>query len=126
MATLVSSQSLAALGTVSSSSTAYVPASVIVATCLNGTPGPGYSAMVQLFVSTDNVNFVLADQRLFGMGPGQGYRQEFELVNYTGAGNGAQPNAAAQIGGVTALSNFKVTFTGAPDVAVTVAALSYP
>jgi hypothetical protein len=126
MATIVSSQSLAAAATVTSSSTAYTPASIVVCTCLNGTPGPGYSCMVQLFISVDNVNFVQADQRLFGMGPGQGYRQEFDLSNYVGAMFGGAPNAVAQIGGVTIPSNFKVTFTGAPDVAVTVAAISYP
>jgi hypothetical protein len=126
MATVLASQSLAALATVTSTSQAYVASSVVTASCLNGTPGPGYSCIVQLFVSVDNVNFSRADQRLFGMGPGLGYVQVFELARYAGAEFGGAPNAMDRIGGVGPLTNFKLTFIGAPDVAVTVAAVSAP
>jgi phospholipase/lecithinase/hemolysin len=125
MATLISSQSLAAAGTVSSSSTAFGNTLIVTATCIIGAIPPNSQPQVILYLSLDNVNFVEVDRLTFGVAPNQTYYRSFALSDYLGAGDYNNTEYIEALNSSTAAlwSNFKVTITGNDTQAVTVSAV---
>jgi hypothetical protein len=118
MATIVSSQSLAAAATLTSSAYPFLPETVVIATITNGATPPNQQAKVQLQLSTDNVTYTVVDDRWAGAVPSGAYYHTFELSNYAGNNSsfgGGAPAPAAWLW-------YKLYFYNNDSQAVTVAA----
>jgi hypothetical protein len=126
MATVVSSQSLAAAATLTSSAFSAGVGDTLSVTITNGGTPPTNPCFVSLQMSPDNVNWTEVDRRSAGFGASKVYTQVFILANYFGNANNMTAGgfANANIVGWVPWAYYRLVFTGNTDQAVTIAASS--
>ncbi len=123
MSNIIASQTLAAAGTATSSSTTWTNNDVIICSCINGPIPPDIPARVTLTGSIDGTHFETLESRTFGGAPNQTYYESFRLSDYLGCGQTA--TVLQQLNSATAatFSNFEISFTGGDTQSVTIAAV---
>lgn len=124
MASIVSSQSLAAAATLTSSSFPFTMGNVLTATCVIGATPPNQQCLVTLQLSLDNVNWTSVDTRIFGVEPSQSYYHTFTFSDYTGAGSYTNPRWLQLLNNANAAewAYYRLVFAGNDSQAVTIGA----
>lgn len=127
MSNVLTSASLAAAATTTTSAFPFDLTGVVVATITNGGTVPNIQPYVQLQLSTDNSNWTTVDQRLAGAVPSQPYFFAFQLMDYVYASSTFAGGYTGFLGINSAIAvplYYRLVFTGNDSQAVTISATS--